>query len=101
MKRSITLGLAVFALAGSSFLASCTSKITKEQLATIRDLRQQEQSLNSQISSRNADLERLKREVAARQKEVDDCNTRKQFVQAKLKQWEAGTVWPSGLFPNN
>jgi hypothetical protein len=73
-------------------LASCSSKITEEQLAQLRDLRQREQTLNQQIRTRESERSRLQGEVSARRAEVDRCNTNKQFVQGKLQQWP--NVWP-------
>lgn len=99
MSSRFSVGLLVLAFSGSAFLAGCTSKITQEQLAEMRRLRQDEVRLNSEIADRKRDLENLRREVSARQSEVDDCNTRRQFVQSKLAQWP--NSWPAGLFPDN
>ena len=96
MKAKLQIGMLALALAGSSFLASCTAKITKEQLAEMRSLRAKEQTLNSEIESKKAEGDRLQREIADRQREVDNCNSRKQFVQSKIAQWP--NVWPAGLF---
>jgi outer membrane murein-binding lipoprotein Lpp len=92
MKRSIQLGVLVAAVAGMTMLTSCSSKITEEQLATLRDLRQQEQTLNQQIRQKEGERDRLQGEVNARRAELDRCNTNKQFVQGKLAQWP--NVWP-------
>jgi uncharacterized protein (DUF3084 family) len=92
MKRSIQLGTLVLATAGMMTLASCSSKITEEQLATLRDLRQQEQTLNQQIRQKEGERDRIQGEVNARRAELDRCNQNKQFVQGKLAQWP--NVWP-------
>jgi uncharacterized protein (DUF3084 family) len=92
MKRSIQLGVLVLATAGMTVLTSCSSKITEEQLATLRDLRQQEQTLNQQIRAKEGERDRLQSEVNARRAELDKCNTNKQFVQGKMAQWP--NVWP-------
>ena len=86
-------------VAGLSFLASCSSKITTEQLATLRQLRTQEAQLKQDIEAKKNELNRLKNEVSAHQREVDNCNSRKQFVQSKLAQWP--NAWPAGLFPED
>lgn len=99
MKAKLRIGMLVLALAGSSFLASCTSMITKEQLAELKSLREQERSLKQQIESKNEEKRRLQTEVDQLQKEVDNCNSKKQFVQSKLAQWP--NVWPANLFPEN
>lgn len=99
MKSRLSIGLLIMAVSGSAFLAGCTSKITQEQLNELRRLRGDEVRLNQEISGAKAELEKIRREVAARQSEVDDCNSRKQFVQSKLAQWP--NSWPAGLFPDN
>ena len=99
MKGKLQIGMLALALVGSTFLASCSSKITKEQLDEMRRLRAQEQTLKNEISAKTSDRDRLQREADARQREIDNCNSRKQFVQSKLAQWP--NVWPAGLFPGN
>ncbi len=92
MKRSMQLGMLALSVVSMATLASCSSKITEEQLAQLRDLRQREQTLNQQIRTRESDRSRLQGEVSARRAELDRCNTNKQFVQGKLQQWP--NVWP-------
>jgi outer membrane murein-binding lipoprotein Lpp len=92
MKKLSQLGLVLFAVVGTMTLASCTSKITEEQLAQLKQLRDQERTLNSQISQAEQDRSRLQADVASRRAEVDRCNTNKQFVQGKLAAWP--NVWP-------
>ncbi len=99
MNAKFRIGMLALVIAGSSFLAGCSSKITAEQLATLRQLRAQEAQLKKDIESKKNELSRLRSEVDARQREVDNCNTRKQFVQSKLAQWP--NAWPAGLFPDN
>ncbi len=99
MKSRLSVGLLILAVSGSAFMAGCTSMITQEQLNEMRKLRADEIRLNDEIATKKGELEKLRREVAARQSEVDDCNTRKQFVQSKLAQWP--NSWPAGLFPDN
>lgn len=92
MNRSLKLGVLILAVAGTSVLTSCSSKITEEQLAEMKKLRQQEQTLNQQIRMKEDEKSRLQSELNARQGEVDRCNTKKQFVESKLAQWP--NVWP-------
>lgn len=99
MKAKLQMGMIVFALTGASFLASCSSHITKEQLAEMRSLRESERSLKSQIEAKNDEKRRLQGEVDQPQREVDNCNSKKQFVSSKLQQWP--NVWPANLFPEN
>lgn len=96
MSRTFRSGMLVLALAGSSFLASCSSKITAEQLAKMKELRNRERALKQEIADLENKMRSLDGEISARQREVDDCNTRKQFVQSKLAQWP--NSWPAGLF---
>jgi outer membrane murein-binding lipoprotein Lpp len=91
MKRSHQLSLLAIAIA-STAIAGCSSKITQEQLAELQSLRQQEQTMNTQIRQREQDKARLQGEINARRAELDRCNTNRQFVQGKLQQWP--DVWP-------
>jgi outer membrane murein-binding lipoprotein Lpp len=92
MKRTIQLIMLVLVVASATVLTSCSSKITEEQLATLRDLRAQEQTLNQQIRQKEGERDRLQGEVNARRAELDRCNQNIQFVQGKLAQWP--NVWP-------
>lgn len=92
MKRLHQLGLLAVALAGTTFLTSCSSKITQEQLTELQNLRQQEQTLNQQIRTKEQEKSRLQSEINARRADYDRCNTNRQFVQGKLSQWP--NVWP-------
>ena len=92
MKRTIQLVMLVLVVASATVLTSCSSKITEEQLATLRDLRAQEQTLNQQIRQKEGERDRLQGEVNARKAELDRCNQNVQFVQGKLAQWP--NVWP-------
>jgi uncharacterized protein (DUF3084 family) len=92
MKLSLRYGALVVAVASMATLASCSSKITEEQLAKLRDLRQKEQTLTQQIRAKKDERSRLQSEVNARRAELDKCAKDKAFVQSKLAQWP--DVWP-------
>jgi len=92
MKQSLRYGALVVAVASLATLASCSSKITEEQLARLRDLRSKESTLAQQIRSKKDERSRLQSEVNARRAELDRCAKDKAFVQSKLAQWP--DVWP-------
>jgi predicted phage gp36 major capsid-like protein len=92
MKQSLRYGALVVAVASMATLASCSSKITEEQLARLRELRQKEQTLAQQIRAKRDERSRLQSEVNARRAELDRCAKDKAFVQSKLAQWP--DVWP-------
>jgi uncharacterized protein (DUF3084 family) len=92
MKRSIQLGALTLVVLGATTLASCSSKITEEQLAELQRLRDQERTMTQQIRSSEQDKNRLQSELSAQRAELDRCTQNKQFVQGKLTQWP--NVWP-------
>ncbi len=83
--------LAVIA-ASVAVMAGCSSKITEEQLAQMRQLRQQESTLQSQLRSKRDEKTRLSGEVNRLRADLDQCGKDKAFVQGKLAQWP--DVWP-------
>lgn len=92
MKQSLRYGALVVTVAVTATLASCSNKITEEQLARLRELRQQETTLTQQIRAKRDDRTRLQGEINTRRAELDRCNQDKAFVQGKLSQWP--DVWP-------
>jgi len=92
MKQTLRHGALVIAVAAAATLASCSNKITEEQLAQLRDLRQREQTLTQQIRAKKDERSRLQGEINTRRAELDRCNNDKAFVQGKLSQWP--DVWP-------
>ena len=91
MKSLHQLGLLVIATASLTMIG-CASKITQEQLTEIQNLKQQETTLRQQVSAKEQEKNRLATEVAARRKELDQCNTNRQFIEGKLATWP--DVWP-------
>ncbi len=92
MKQALRYGALLVAVASMATLASCSSKITEEQLAKMRELRQKEQTLTQQIRAKRDEKSRLQSEVNARKAELDKCSKDRAFVQSKLAQWP--DVWP-------
>ncbi len=92
MKLSLRYGTFVAVVVGMTALAGCTAKVTEEQLARLRELRQQERTLTEQISAKQNDRSRLQTEMASRRAELDRCGKDREFVQSKLAQWP--NVWP-------
>ncbi len=96
MNRTLKVGALVLAVAGMSVITGCSSKITEEQLAELKRLRDQERTLTQQISAKEGEKGTLQSEVNARRADLDRCNTNKQFVQGKLAQWP--NVWPDWTY---
>ena len=91
-RTTSTIGLCVLVAFTAMISSGCTSKITDEQLAKLRDLRQQEQTLNQQLRAKEDERTRVQNEIKARKAELDKCNSNMQFVKDKLAQWP--NVWP-------
>jgi outer membrane murein-binding lipoprotein Lpp len=91
MKRIHQLSLVAVA-AASLAMGGCASKVTQEQLTELQNLKQQESTLQQQLSAKEAEKSRLQSEVNARRGELDQCNTQRQFIEGKLATWP--DVWP-------
>lgn len=93
MKSSIkAMALTIVVAAASFGFSGCSSKITEEQMATLRTLRGEERSLNETIQSKRDEISRLQGELERRNGELRDCNERKAQLQGKLQNWP--NVWP-------
>lgn len=94
LKKGSVKAIAVtMAIAAASFgFSGCASKITEEQLATLRDLRGKERSLNESIQMKRDEISRLQRELETRKGELKECNDRKAYLEAKLQTWP--NCWP-------
>lgn len=85
--------LALVAVTASTLgMAGCSSKITEEQLAQMKNLRQQESTLQSQIRQRTDAKTQVGNEVSRLRAELDQCSRDRDFVQSKMAQWP--NVWP-------
>ncbi len=96
MRLSIRV-LCIGGLIAASALASCSNKITEEQLAMIKELRKREQSLNEDIRKKEQEVNRVQSEVNARKADMNKCNDKKAFVQDKLSRWP--NIWPDYTEP--
>jgi septal ring factor EnvC (AmiA/AmiB activator) len=86
------LSVSGIALAAVLFGTGCTPKITDEQLAKLRQLREESGRLEVDIRKKDSEKSALERELAARQNEVRDCNQTKDAIQQKLSNWP--NSWP-------
>lgn len=91
MQRSIRNLLLGTLIIGGLALSSCTSMITEEQLSKLQELRREEASLNEKIENINLDIQKLERELKDIEAQAADCDSKKKFVEEKLKQWP--NVW--------
>ncbi len=79
-------------LIGSVIITSCSCKITEEQLEKIADLRRQEKTVSSEITSTQNERAKMNKELQARKAEADDCNQKRNIVRQRLSQWP--NIWP-------
>lgn len=87
-----TLGICSAICASSFLMTNCTPMVSEEQLLQLQDLRKKEKTLTADISAKQAEIQKLERELNARKAEVDNCNKDREFVKQKLSQWP--NVWP-------
>ncbi|MGI6370768.1 MAG: hypothetical protein GX372_01465 [Ignavibacteria bacterium] len=76
----------------SVIFTSCSCKITEEQLAQIAEERRQERALNAEITSTQSENSKMTKELQTRQRELDDCNQKRNIVKQRLNQWP--NIWP-------
>ena len=87
-----TMILGIVAVGFMLSSTGCTPKITDEQLAKLRELKEQAARLEADIKKKEAEKSALEKEVAARQAEVKQSNQNKEFIQQKLQAWP--NSWP-------
>ncbi len=85
-------GVCSVILLSSFFLSNCTPKVTEEQLAKLKELREKERSLTQQISVKQGEIGKLEKELNSRKSEADNCGKEREFVKQKLAQWP--NIWP-------
>lgn len=93
LRKSLVRFLSVgTVLAVSYFFTACTPKVTEEQLAKLKQLKEQEKSLTSQIAAKKNDKASLEKELQARLAELKECQKESDFIKSKLANWP--DVWP-------
>lgn len=85
-----SLGIAV--VTTGVILSSCTCKIKDEQLAELAELRRNERSLSSDLTTQQNLKTKLESELQSRVKEVKDCGDRLEIVKQRLSIWP--NIWP-------
>jgi len=86
------LALGTLALGGILMSSSCTSMVTEQQLAMLKDLRNQKESLSAEIKRVQDDTRSLQSELSRKKADADECDRKKKFVEDKLRNWP--NVWP-------
>ncbi len=89
--RRLKAVIAILSFGAVVTFVGCTPKITEEQLAKLRELRSETARLETEIKKQEADKAKIDRELASRQKELKDCEDKRNFVNQKLSQWP--NVW--------
>lgn len=97
LSTNIARGVSAVCLGSVLVLASCTPKITEEQLAKLRELRAESSRLTTEIQKKETEKTRLEAELGRRRNETKECTDKMSFVQDKLSRWP--NVWP-GYDPN-
>ncbi len=92
LSTKIARGVSAVCLGSVLVLASCTPKITDEQLMKLRELRAESTRLTMEIQKKESEKTRLEAELARRRSETKDCTDKVSFVQEKLSRWP--NVWP-------
>ena len=90
LKSVVSAGLVV--VVSGVMLSSCTCKVKDDQLAKLAELRRQERSINSDITTQQNTIARLNGELATRTAEVTDCSGKLEIVKQRLAAWP--NIWP-------
>lgn len=86
------IGVGALIIAFSLGLGSCSSKITEEQLMTLKELRKEERSLSEQIKKKQDEKSKLEVEIKTRRTELKKCQDEVDFIKQKLALWP--DIWP-------
>lgn len=92
LSTKIARGVSAVCFGSVLVLASCTPKITEEQLTKLRELRAESSRLTMEIQKKESEKTRLEAELARRRGETKECTDKMSFVQEKLSRWP--NVWP-------
>lgn len=82
-KKLITASLASALLIGSFTLTSC-SGVSEEQMAQLQALRTEVKALEKEIGDLKADKTKLEREIAEKNAKLDECNKLKAEIKKNL-----------------
>ena len=93
---SLIIGIFVIAFALTN--TGCTPKITDEQLAKLRLLKEQAAQLEQDIKKKEAEKSALEKEVASRQAEERQSSQNIEFIKQKLQTWP--NSWPDFVPPS-
>lgn len=86
------IGVGVLVVSFGLGLGSCTSKITEEQLMTLKELRKEERNLSEQIRKKQDEKSKLEAEIKARKGDLKKCQDEVDFIKQKLALWP--DIWP-------
>ncbi len=93
LRKSLVKFLSVgTVLAVSYFFTACTPKVTEEQLLKLKQLKDKERELTSQIAAKKNEKASLEKELQARLGELKDCQKESDYIKSKLTNWP--DVWP-------
>lgn len=84
VKKSLRTLAIVGVFAVSSFFAGCGG-VTEEQLAQLQQLKNEVSSLDKQVNSLKEQRARLEKEIADKNKKLEECAKVKQETQANLQ----------------
>ncbi len=96
LSRRLLTALLIAALGlTAAFFSGCTCHPNEEQLQALRELKQKERDLSTQISKTEREIGNLRGEMNAVQKDLDKCKDDKAFVNKHLPNWP--NIWPSDI----
>ena|SRR5579883_821977 len=73
-------------------LSSCSNKATEEQMKALRELDQKRDALQQDLDKAKSNLRDVQGKLAAKDKELADCQQQTQAVREGLQQWP--NIWP-------
>ncbi|MBI5476061.1 MAG: hypothetical protein HY964_04915 [Ignavibacteriales bacterium] len=86
MKKIINITLAVFILAGSLMLASCSSTPSEEEMMQLKNLKQQVADLEKQIAEKKSEKAALEKQIAEKNGRLQQCQSDQEAVKKGLGQ---------------
>ncbi len=86
MTRNFSLVSGLSLIMFSAFFFSACSGVSEEQLIALNKKKQEVQKLELQANGLKDERARLEKELAEKNKKIEDCNKLKQEVKANLSQ---------------